>query len=386
VTDWREAQIALLISRGHGPAKMSEGVRHIPICPQIPRPEMQTVAMRFLSRRRVAFSLLATVLVALLFLVKSVLLWTPVERTVSTMGVVALHYTPDGKEILCATGTDEMKMLSVSSLETLSSYGKDNGWLRAQFSENGLLIGETYRREVCLMEGQSGHIIWKREIDSSSSHQAWQGSDVEKLAISPKGESVIYITSWFKGGSAFSLRVRGQHVSAQPEEEIKPKGGFSADPSQVQMAFSQDGTFVYSIEGEGIFFLNNGKSIPLPMESPYNKIQAPALMFSPDSRTLAANCPGYGIVLWDFSKKRVSRILPIFSPGSCSCLAFSHDGKTLAVAEQGDIITLWNISSGQKLSQIRTNEDIVLTMCFSPDDSHIAIGTSGGQVQLWRLQ
>ncbi|WP_105973374.1 nSTAND1 domain-containing NTPase [Streptomyces geranii] len=148
---------------------------------------------------------------------------------------------------------------------------------------------------------------------------------------------------------------------------------------------------------------------------------------SPDGKTLlASRTKASGTIeMWDVRSRTRTRVLsgvrdvPVVRPDgrliatsggfvdlpsgkvtrsdaadSLSALAFSPDGRYLAVGGRGGV-TVWDGSGRRRLANLpatpdgggkATSDDVqsVTTVAFSPDARYLAVGTTGGTLQLWQ--
>jgi WD40 repeat protein len=101
-----------------------------------------------------------------------------------------------------------------------------------------------------------------------------------------------------------------------------------------------------------------------------------SLAWSPDSTLLAVTGSGE-VVLHSNDGERIDGRLAGTAP-RLESVAFSLDGKLLAVAggapsEFGEI-QLWEVATRKLIRTIRTSNDSVFGVSFSPDATHIAVG------------
>ncbi len=113
-----------------------------------------------------------------------------------------------------------------------------------------------------------------------------------------------------------------------------------------------------------------------------------ALVFSPDSKTLASAGCGDGTVrLWSMRTFKITYVLNTNTtnqhPGigdQVRAVAFSPDGKTVAMNSTERTIQLWNSSTGEKRA---TLNGLALALLFSPDGKTLATGCD--ETQFWDL-
>ena len=117
-----------------------------------------------------------------------------------------------------------------------------------------------------------------------------------------------------------------------------------------------------------------------------------ALVFSPDSRTIAAGAGGGQVFLWDVATGRHKSTLTGHVDTTVTSVAFSPDGTTLASISQsssdysldGDKeVFLWDVATFRVKHRLPGLTDYALSMAYSPDGSTIAAGSWDGTVVLW---
>jgi WD40 repeat protein len=126
---------------------------------------------------------------------------------------------------------------------------------------------------------------------------------------------------------------------------------------------------------------------PLPMPASVES----TVVFSPDSRALAAISSGGTIFLWDITDRARPRELGHLATGTRNFgypAAFSPDNRTLAVSNPDGTIGLWNIihpARPGKLGPFLTTgtSSQVTSVTFSPDGYTLAAGSGDGTIDLY---
>jgi WD40 repeat protein len=107
-----------------------------------------------------------------------------------------------------------------------------------------------------------------------------------------------------------------------------------------------------------------------------------ALVFSPDSRTLAA-VAGASVRLWNLEGNRELR--RVESPFAGDAVAFSPDGRLLAVGAWAGFALL-DVATGQELCQVRAHDGSITAVAFSPDGSQLISGASDTSALVWEVK
>ena len=144
-------------------------------------------------------------------------------------------------------------------------------------------------------------------------------------------------------------------------------------------------------------WIEQGAKDDTPADAGIHKLSSPpayhalpsvaALAWSPDGSTIAV--AGYHeVLLHSADGERITGRLVGFSP-SIAALAFSPDGKLLATAggatsEYGEI-QLWDVAAQKLVRSIRTSNDTVFGVSFSPDGARVAVGCADKLVRVFAV-
>ena len=142
----------------------------------------------------------------------------------------------------------------------------------------------------------------------------------------------------------------------------------------VYAALSPDANLLAAIDPLTARLLNlrTHQQVPLPGAE-----GAFAVRFSPDGSLLAVGT-GSGVQLWDTASHR--RLATLSSSGlAVGAVAFSADGRLLVAAYTSGGIQFWDVATGKLVSgPIEGGGDTTYSAVFSPDGTHIAVGTRSG--------
>ncbi len=106
--------------------------------------------------------------------------------------------------------------------------------------------------------------------------------------------------------------------------------------------------------------------------------------YSPDGR-LAASGRGRAVTIWDAAGKLI-HTWPAHERAVTS-LTFSHDGRLLASAGEDGVVNIRDaIEIGQGAGRSITSRGFIYSLAFSPDDTHLAIGSGMGVVLLYDIE
>ena len=177
------------------------------------------------------------------------------------------------------------------------------------------------------------------------------------------------------------------NLSGQPIAEFKPDQGKPLAPWQI--AFSPDGKQVAIRDRHGVTLCDlTGKRLArLDFKEeetfhPNGGFLFP-MQFSPDGNQIAIK--NLLVLLWNPSGKQVAETSGEgvkFISGGYGYVKFSPDSRQIATVEAGGSAYFWN-SSGQKLAELKENQEFVEQLKVSPDGKQIATSSRDGEVRLW---
>ena len=107
-----------------------------------------------------------------------------------------------------------------------------------------------------------------------------------------------------------------------------------------------------------------------------------AIVFSPDSNTLAAGSGGQGVTLYDLRTGDEKAQLP--TPHGIDDVDFNRDGTLLAAASLDGTATVWSLPHGRVVAYL-PGQTADYAVRFAPDGRHVAVGDSTGAVVIWNV-
>ncbi len=146
------------------------------------------------------------------------------------------------------------------------------------------------------------------------------------------------------------------------------------------MKFSPDGT-VFAVATTIGIWLYDTETYQETALLAHNNKGVEKLVFSPDGTILASAERFNGITLWDVG----ARDLKITFPGSSSfyrSLHFSLDGKIFAHVNYKEIYLYDTVTSETK-HILKSDQDYIISMSFSPDGKTLASGSKDKTIYLW---
>jgi WD40 repeat protein len=326
-------------------------------------------------------------------------------------------FTPDGKSLIATTfracriwnlaGAGDKRVLP----------GHTGGVPVVAFSPDGVLLAAGSKDKTVS--------IWKVATGERVHRIAALPEHVQTLAFHPNGRVLAVSTA---GTASLWDTSTWQALADVPPE---PGGEFWS------LAFSPDGAYLAG-SGEAGVRLWKLKSAPgsprLRLIAQPSKELAGSLCFSPDSHTLAwVERVGYERIvrLWDVNTE-LGRVLPARPAHWILALAFASDGRLALTSDQqeaewwdvvagqrvatygrGELesrsgisnwstitalsrdgawyavgnraISLWDAQSGRLLLALPRENNPVIALAWSPDRSHLAVGSADGGLALWDL-
>jgi WD40 repeat protein len=296
--------------------------------------------------------------------------------------IQSLAWSPDGKALLSASQEPVARLWEVATGRELRQFGAgDKAITSIAFAPDGRHVATG---------GQDGKVrLWDAEA-AKEVRQLVSGRDgaapgalsltVRQLAFSPDGK---VLGGAVGGGTTLCLWDVDQGV------ELRRFG----DPQRavLSFAFSPSGKFLAAagFDRVRVWGLTSGKE--LRQLEPARDRRAPPLgpvAFSPDGKTLAAvGEASQTILLWDLTDSR-ERFPPSGHLGPVEALAFLPGGKRLVSAGRDGTLRLWDWAAGAEVEHLTDAGPVPTSLGVAPDGKTILYSTlthpSLGQLCLWK--
>ncbi|MGF1579637.1 MAG: PQQ-binding-like beta-propeller repeat protein [Gemmataceae bacterium] len=332
--------------------------------------------------------------------------------------VAGLAYSADGKKLIVAEG----QLIRVLDAQT----GKEH----SRFNPNGYFINScsVAGDKIAIVGGNLALYVWdwrkRKKLVTFKSHR----NGAQNIRISPNGryvaatgddvvrkESILVRTD-------YSVRVWDTHTGKQllpfkkglrtgfcgvfsPDNRLfawsghtgvqilKLQDGTVLVPSKLDsasdLAFSPNARLLACSKGKEIRIVEVATSQirsrfirkgPIPLGGTNNRV-----VFSPDSRLLAAASTDGSTDLWDVvTGEHLGRMVSQYKRKECwvEALAFSPDGKTLAVAPHDQTIRLWDVATKKQRNGLEDRRPI-RSVLMLPDGKTIITSHKGGLLSWW---
>jgi len=246
-----------------------------------------------------------------------------------------------------------------------------------------------------------------RNVNEINTYELLRGTgkfELKKLALFPP-EFIIYTIQLFPysfdhSGLILNMRNYKLHVliisfmflsmpfflSADEKPEVYAQLGHT-DPIE-SLAFSPDGRYIVSIDGDGVLKLwdvsseREIRTFNVPSGSIYDMY---SVAYSPDGKHIVSSATlttSYAVILWDVSSGRKVRNFQGHD-SKVNVVAFSSDGKYVVSGDHDGTIKLWDVSSGREVQTFTGHGGYVESVNLSPNGKYVAAAGSHDTVKLW---
>ncbi|MBD2666866.1 WD-40 repeat protein [Richelia sinica FACHB-800] len=274
--------------------------------------------------------------------------------------VLAVHISPDGKEIATAGVDKTIKLWKPDGTLIKTLTGHQSIVRVVKFSPDG---------EIIASAGDDTTIkLWKRDGTLLKTIPT-KSAGIWTMDFSPDSSTII-------SGGVNTLQIwsrEGKLLHKIPSETTGIR----------DITFSPDGqTIVAGCADNRIKLWNRDGTLKMILEGHNTPVQA--LAFSPDGKLLISGSADANINIWN-QEGKILQTIPSGHDAAIYRLAFSPDGKTFATASWDKTIKLWN-RDGSLITTLRGHNAIIWGIAFSPDSSYIASAGAENITRLWKTQ
>jgi RNA polymerase sigma factor (sigma-70 family) len=319
--------------------------------------------------------------------------------------VKAAVWSPDGK--LMASWASRVETKADGNKETRTWYStvkvwdtvtgkeiaslgelRNSGLVALGFSPDGAMLALSFFSRI--EEGARVELWDARKGELRKTIEMDYGRIVPKFAFAPDGKTLAVLFAGDKGRDKTKPGLNGGVRLFDPAsgKEIRQIRGHKH--MAISLAFAPDGRLLATGGSQHdndirLWDVASGKEQRVLSTDTI----VPALVFSPDGKTLASGQGDGRVVLWDVASGKERRVLKD-APDYSYAVTFSPDGHLLAavgtVEKDGKrpyAVRLWNAASGELL---RSWDDTGASIHFTPDGKGLAILGRDGAVRLWELK
>jgi WD domain, G-beta repeat len=277
---------------------------------------------------------------------------------------LAVDLSPDGTRIVCSGQNQAVRQWSFDGAELASLKNGPGGWSVSYSPDGRLIVGCGLDRTIRLWEAETGREL--RHLDGHT-QIAWMAQFL------PGGEHILSV------GEDGTIRI----WAAYDGKEI---GQFMGHPGPIWcMALSPDGHWLATGGSDGVMRLwDMSTGRPRRTLEGSHGGGVGALMFSPDSRTLASTgWQDQKVFLWEVATARCRRQIP--HDGGSKALVFPPHGNSLITAGNDKNIRVWDLCSGKELPPLEGHKGTVNGLALSRDGQTLVSVSNDNTVRTWNL-
>ncbi|RKU19903.1 hypothetical protein C6503_07010 [Candidatus Poribacteria bacterium] len=295
--------------------------------------------------------------------------------------VADLKFSPDGQLLAVATSVG-IWLYDTETYTPHNLIAADKGGITAiAFSaDSRSLAGGSGHYKLSVWDARSGRLLKIFGLEKSNPEVVWEPMQVVSVAFSPDGSKLMSFARYDDTLRVWDVRTGNLLKTFRDPGPSGPSGcaAFSPD-GQILALGCGDWRFGYV----DLWNPETGEHRDI-LGAPGTVV---SLVFSPDSRTLAA-VAGYDyddrdLYVWDaHTEERVHKL--IGHTGSIYALAFSANSRVAAGGDNGDrVLRMWDAHTGNLLKTFKGHTDLVRTLAFSRNGDTLASASSDSTLRLW---
>jgi WD40 repeat protein/serine/threonine protein kinase len=148
------------------------------------------------------------------------------------------------------------------------------------------------------------------------------------------------------------------------------------------LAISPDGKLLATAGAEGAIKIWDRQTWKVIRTLQGNSGSVWGLAFRPDGLQLASCTDKQKVQIWSVPDAKVVQTLSGHANGIAG-VAYSPDGQNLAAAGDDGKVLIWDTNSGRQKKMLQGHTDVVWSVAFSPDGKQLATGSADRTVKIW---
>ena len=349
---------------------------------------------------------------------KTVQLWdTTTGEPLATLtghinGITALAFSADSTTLASGSADGVIRFWQIGTGASLPPHitGHTESVRAATFfDESSTLVSVAFNGEITFWNPKTP----QKSTVHTAGHQDWLAT----LAFSPDGTKFASVRAWgnvifrpgfnhalWSPGSSIRLIDVSTGIELASLTDIKAPSHLTFSPDGKTVAFSSEVKKIqlWNTETDDELNISLGDELNISLgdrEANLNNMpRITALAFSPDGTTLAGGTKQGGIQTWNVA---TGKALAVFAKPTNQeefedilALCFSSD-STLLAAGSYELIRIWEVDTGNILLSVNPDEREQgntwqysihpESLVFSPDDTILISGLTGGAIRLWEV-
>jgi WD40 repeat protein len=291
-----------------------------------------------------------------------------------TASVSCVAFSPDGMRVVSGSADKLAKLWSAATgQEILTLKGHVGAVSGVAVSPDGKRIA-TASDDATLKVWDAGS---GQEVLTLKGHVG----PVLCVAYSPDGTRIV------SGGADYTLRfwdaLTGSEIRRRSHDEVRDPH-LTKSPGVCRVAFSADGKWLATGNGDGVVDLLDGATGQLTRDLSRHSEPVQTVAFSPDAKRIITG-DEYTWTIWDVvTGEEINR--PVSEPRSVgTSVVFSPDGKWIVgKADAPSHMAVWDGFSYLRVREL-TDVGEIASIAFSRDGKRLAVGCEDNSVRVWDI-